>query len=137
VPPDAPVPSHGAFRPAQVLLDGRDHPAFIDLDGFCAAEPGFDVGRFRARLREIVLGAPAGVDPPLSPARAALGDRLAAAFADRYASGAGGRAGVPGGVQADRVALWEDLELVTALAQSWTRGQVTRTAPLALALSAG
>jgi Ser/Thr protein kinase RdoA (MazF antagonist) len=130
LPADRPVPSHGGFRPAQVLLDRSDHPGFIDFDGFCTAEPAFDVGRFRARLREIVLTVPAGRDPALSPERRALADRLADDFGDRYAAGAG--------VSADRVSLWEDLELVTALVQSWTRGQVTRTPALAaLTASAG
>jgi aminoglycoside phosphotransferase (APT) family kinase protein len=131
VPPDVPAPSHGGFRPAQVLLDAGDHPAFIDFDGFCVAEPAFDVGRFRARLREIVLSAPAGAEPALSPARLSLADRLADEVGDRYATRAP--------LSAERVALWEDVELVTALVQSWTRGQVARTPSLAalVAASAG
>jgi hypothetical protein len=128
VPADPVVPSHGGFRPAQVLLDAADHPAFIDFDGFCAAEPAFDVGRFRARLREIVLAAPQGRAPALSPARRTLADRLADDVDDRYAAGAS--------VRAERVVLWEQVELVTALVQSWTRGQVTRTPSLAALVAA-
>jgi hypothetical protein len=48
--PDAPsVPSHGAFRTDQAILqDGR--LAMIDLDGFCRSNPARDIGNFRAYL---------------------------------------------------------------------------------------
>ena len=125
-PADAAVPSHGGFRPAQVLLDDDDRPGFVDLDGFCRAEPAFDLGRFRARLREIVLATPGGPDAPLSAGRLALADRLADVVLDRYAAAAT--------VSVGRVALWERLELVTALVQTWTRAQLARTPPLAVLL---
>jgi hypothetical protein len=112
-----------------VLLDEDDRPGFVDLDGFCRAEPAFDLGRFRARLREIVLAAPGGPDAPLSAGRLALADRLADVVLDRYADAAT--------VSVGRVALWERLELVTALVQTWTRAQLARTPPLALLLGAG
>jgi hypothetical protein len=71
VPSDPPLAAHGGFRPAQVLVSDTG-VAFIDFDGYCAAEPAFDIGRFRARLREVGLAAPGGRHPPLSAARRAV-----------------------------------------------------------------
>lgn len=117
VPGDAPRPAHGAFRPAQVLV--RDSGvAFIDFDGSCMAEPANDIGRFRAKLREVGLAAPGGRHPPLSPARRAVVDGLAEVFLSRYEERAT--------VSRERVALWEDLDLTTALSQTWTRGKLSR-----------
>ncbi len=90
-PAGPPVPSHGGFRPAQVLLDVDDRPGFIDFDGFCRAEPAFDLGRFRARLREIALAAPGGRDPALSPGRRRLVDDLADVVLDHYLTAGTGR----------------------------------------------
>ena len=52
VPAGDQVPAHHDFRPAQVLLhDGEI--GFIDFDGASMAEPALDLGRFRAKLRDI------------------------------------------------------------------------------------
>ena len=121
LPSDLPRPAHGGFRPAQVLV--RDSGvAFLDFDGYCVAEPAFDIGRFRARLREVGLAAPGGRHPPLSPARRAVVDELAEVFLDRYEDQCS--------VSRERVALWEDVELATALAQTLPRGQLDRIPPL-------
>ena len=127
VPSEPPRPAHGAFRPAQVLVcksgdSGDSGVAFIDFDGSCMAEPAFDVGRFRARLREIGLATPGGRHPPLSSARRAMVDELAEVFLCRYEE--------QRPVSRERVALWEDLELTTALAHTWPRGQLSRIPPL-------
>jgi len=114
---EPPCPAHGAFRPAQVLVDDSG-VAFVDFDGFCMAEPALDIGRFRARLREVGLAAPGGGRPPLSPARRAVVDELAEVFLARYEE--------QHPVSRDRVALWEDLELTTALVHTWPRGQLGR-----------
>jgi aminoglycoside phosphotransferase (APT) family kinase protein len=45
-PPDPPIPTHGTFRPAQVLLD-LGQIGFIDFDSFCQAEPAMDLALFR------------------------------------------------------------------------------------------
>jgi Phosphotransferase enzyme family len=47
IPADPLVPTHGAFRPEQVLLSGTQI-SFIDFDYFCMAEPAFDIALFRA-----------------------------------------------------------------------------------------
>jgi aminoglycoside phosphotransferase (APT) family kinase protein len=44
-----PVPSHGAMRTDQFLLQG-DELAMIDLDGFCWSNPARDIGNFLAYL---------------------------------------------------------------------------------------
>ena len=93
------TPVHGAFRPAQVLLDGS-RPGFLDFDGFGQGEPAFDVGRFLARLAELVA----------DRTRRA---QLTHAFLDRY------RAGAP--LPADRTALWVCLDLATGAVRSWYR----------------
>lgn len=127
VPAEPSRPAHGAFRPAQVLV-ADSGVAFIDFDGYCLAEPAFDIGRFRARLREIGLAAPGGRHPPLSPARRALVDELAHVFLERYEEQCP--------VSPERVALWEDLELTTALVHTWPRGQVGRIPALLTLLGA-
>jgi hypothetical protein len=98
------TPVHGAFRPAQVLLDGS-HPGFLDFDGFGRGEPAFDVGRFLARLGELVA----------DRTRRA---QLTHAFLDRY------RAGAP--VPAHRTALWVCLDLATGAIRSWYRARPAR-----------
>ena len=50
------VSAHHDFRPAQVLLH-EGGIGFIDFDGACQAEPSLDLGRFRAKLRDIGIGA--------------------------------------------------------------------------------
>ena len=106
--PRGPVPVHGAFRPAQVLLDGL-RPGFLDFDGFGQGEPALDVGRFLARLQEL------GRDRP---------DRLALAgeFLDGYRTA--------GPLALDRVGRWLVLDLALAAVRSWYRGGFERAAVL-------
>ena len=48
--PDALVPSHGSYKPSQLLFrDGA--VALVDFDQFCLADPALDVGYFLAYLR--------------------------------------------------------------------------------------
>lgn len=49
LPPVESVPSHGAMRTDQFILQG-DQLAVIDLDGFCWANPARDIGNFLAYL---------------------------------------------------------------------------------------
>jgi hypothetical protein len=119
-------PSHGAFRPAQVRLDG-DCAGMLDLDGFGSSEPGQDVGRFVGKLRLLVMRARSDV-PLDSSARSQIADRLAGKFLDQYADQAA--------VSADRVALWEILDLLKALLQSWSRVRPAQIQPLLVLLEA-
>lgn len=108
-PPD-PVPVHGAFRPAQVLLDdGR--PGFLDFDGFGRGEAALDLGRFLARLEELARARPE-----------ARRRDLAGAFLDGY------RAGTP--LDLDRVARWVVLDLALGAVRSWYRGGFERATDL-------
>jgi aminoglycoside phosphotransferase (APT) family kinase protein len=56
VPADALVPTHGSFRPAQILIDADDI-AFVDFDGFRQSEPGLDLALFRTTLCDLSLRA--------------------------------------------------------------------------------
>jgi aminoglycoside phosphotransferase (APT) family kinase protein len=53
-PPDPFVPSHGTFRPVQVLLH-KGELSFIDFDSFCQSEPARDLGMFLASLMTLGL----------------------------------------------------------------------------------
>ena len=48
------VPSHGTFRPVQVLLH-KGEISFIDFDSFCQSEPARDLGMFLASLMTLGL----------------------------------------------------------------------------------
>ena len=115
------MPSHGTFRPAQVLLHG-DRIGFIDFDGACLAEPAFDIGRFRATLRDIGISVPAPggrplVDQPFDD-RMAILDELCEEFLDRYLKAAD--------VTPDRVQLWEATDLLTLLLHAWSKVRLAR-----------
>jgi hypothetical protein len=53
-PPDPLVPTHGSFRPAQVLLY-RDQIGFIDFDSFCQSEPANDLALFLSTVMSLAL----------------------------------------------------------------------------------
>jgi hypothetical protein len=50
-PADAEVPSHGSFRPEQILING-EQIGFIDFDRASMSEPSYDVYRFRTELMD-------------------------------------------------------------------------------------
>ena len=118
---DPAVSSHHDFRPAQVLLD-EEAVGFIDFDGACMAEPALDLGRFRAKLRDIGISA----FGPDAPARSAeqrdadlrLVDDLCEGFLADYQEH---RA-----VSRDRVLLWETCDLLTTLLHAWTKVRLAR-----------
>jgi Ser/Thr protein kinase RdoA (MazF antagonist) len=124
IPVDTAVPSHGTFRPAQVLLRG-DRVGFIDFDGSCMAEPAYDIGRFRATLRDIAISAPAPTGRELEKHafedRMTIVDELCEEFLDRY------RQQAP--INRQRVMLWEVADLFTLLLHAWTKVRLTRVAP--------
>lgn len=101
------VPVHGAFRPAQVLLDAT-RPAFLDFDGFGQGEAALDVGRFVAKLSEI-----AGGDRR---------DHLSGVFVDAY------REAAP--LPADRLSLWRCLDLFIGTVRCWYRADPVRATVL-------
>ena len=125
VPPDPLVSAHHDFRPAQVLLHaGRI--GFIDFDGSCRAEPALDLGRFRAKLRDIGISAFSAADRPgdvNSSLERHLGllDELCDDFLAEYQRHAP--------VTAERVVLWESTDLLTALLHAWTKVRTARVGP--------
>jgi len=108
-PPDPPVPAHGSFRPAQVLLH-KEGLAFIDFDEFCQAEPALDLALFITALKHSALSK-VKTDQTRT-ARLAQLEEICAVFLDAYTSV------TP--VSRHRVALWEALDLVALLQDIWT-----------------
>jgi Ser/Thr protein kinase RdoA (MazF antagonist) len=109
------VPSHGSFRPAQVVVGEHGAIGFIDFDSFCRAEPAADCALFCSSLRDTGLRAlreHGGGDD-----RARL-DALADAFLDAYADMAP--------VSRERVALWEVLDALTGVLHCWTKAKLGR-----------
>jgi aminoglycoside phosphotransferase (APT) family kinase protein len=113
------VSAHRSFRPAQVLLN-RGEIAFIDFDGFCRAEPALDLALFRATFGDLAHRAlissrqdnAAGGAPAEFAARV---DELCELFLAQY------EAAAP--VSRQRVALWQTLDLLTAVLHCWTKAK--------------
>jgi hypothetical protein len=121
VPADPSVPSHGAFRPDQVLLT-QDGIGFIDFDGACQAEPAMDVAEFLGALRSVSLTVAKGdddtVDEAQLPALLARADELAEMFLTEYERHRP--------ISRDRVAIWEAIGLLTRLADGWAKVKPAR-----------
>lgn len=123
-PADPIVPAHHDFRPAQVLLHQGD-VGFIDFDGACMAEPALDLGRFRAKLRDIGISA-LGLDgQPQSGDRVSenlsLLDDLCESFLMAYEEQAV--------VSRNRVLMWEACDLLTTMLHAWTKVRLARLEP--------
>jgi Phosphotransferase enzyme family len=123
-PPGPSVPAHHDFRPAQVLLH-QGSIGFIDFDGASMAEPALDLGRFRAKLRDIGISVVASKEGALTQAvlgeSFAVMDDLCDHFLDAY------REHAP--VSLARVRLWETSDLVTAMLHAWTKVRLARIGP--------
>jgi hypothetical protein len=113
-PPDPLAPSHRSFRPAQVLLDGVDI-GFIDFDGFCRAEPALDLALFRATVKDVGMYA---ASERARKADARRLERLCELFLTRYEEASS--------ASRPRVALWEALDLLTAVLHCWTKVKFER-----------
>jgi hypothetical protein len=120
--PDPLVPSHGTFRPAQVLMY-HGEIGFIDFDSCCKAEPAKDLGLFlcaflRAGMATVDFDDIEVNPEPLDDAvRLARFERLISVserFLDEYE-----RYYVP--VNRQRVALFEALELFILILHAWTK----------------
>jgi phosphotransferase family enzyme len=121
-PPAA--PSHGSFRPAQVVVGEDGAIGFIDFDSFCLAEPAADCALFCASLRDTGLRALREHGEGEAGSRMRL-DALAATFLDAYAEAAP--------VSRERIALWEALDALTGVLHCWTKAKLGRL-PYRLAL---
>jgi Ser/Thr protein kinase RdoA (MazF antagonist) len=113
-PADPPVPTHGAFRPEQVLLAGSQI-SFIDFDYCCMAEPAYDIALFRATMMD--NGLYDEYVRPRDQAEIALRrtriDALNESFLAAY------EAHAP--VSRRRVALWEAIFYFNDSLQCWTK----------------
>ena len=123
--PDPEVPSHGTFRPAQVLMY-QGEIGFIDFDSCCKAEPAKDLGLFlcaflRAGMATVKFDdIEVSAEPLDAAARVARFERLIAVserFLDEYE-----RHATP--VNRQRVALFEALELFILIQHAWTKIKV-------------
>ena len=123
-PAGALVPAHHDFRPAQVLLHDGDI-GFIDFDGAAMAEPALDLGRFRAKLRDIGISTLTFKGEPLSgeplAANLTLLDDLCDTFLHAYQE--------HGTVSTRRVLLWEACDLMTGMLHAWTKVRLMRLDP--------
>src|SRR5918912_2325961 len=122
-PADPPVPAHGTFRPAQVLLS-QGRIGFIDFDGFCQAEPAMDLALFRSSLKDKGMRMlydeadsrdDAALDPATCRTRLAQLDELSEVFLAHYERHAS--------VSRQRVAVWEACELFRRVVRSWAQVQ--------------
>ena len=123
--PDALVPSHGTFRPAQVLMY-HGEIGFIDFDSCCRAEPAKDLGLFlcaflRAGMATIDFDdmeiATESLDEAARLARFERLILISERFLDEYE-----RCHRP--VNRQRVALFEALELFILILHAWTKVKV-------------
>jgi hypothetical protein len=76
----SPVPSHGALRADQVVIDGAGRVGLLDLDGFCWADPARDYANLVGYLEWRSIR---------EPASATLIERALAAWRDGYVRGGG------------------------------------------------
>lgn len=123
--PDPRVPSHGTFRPAQVLMY-QGEIGFIDFDSCCKAEPAKDLGLFlcaflRAGMATVNFDDIEVNSEPLDEAarlaRFNLLIDLSEKFLEEYE-----RCYMP--VNRQRVALFEALELFILILHAWTKIKV-------------
>jgi hypothetical protein len=123
--PDPPVPAHGTFRPAQVLMY-KGEIGFIDFDSFCKAEPAKDLGLFLCAFMRVGMATvnyddievnPEPLDETARLARFQWLNSLSDRFLDEYE-----RAFRP--VNRQRVALFEALEIFILILHAWTKVKV-------------
>jgi hypothetical protein len=123
-PADPIVPAHHDFRPAQVLLH-YGSLGFIDFDGASMAEPALDLGRFRAKLRDIGISSLLYTGAPLSGAPLAANLRLLDSLCEDFLSAYAEQAPV----SRERVLLWETCDLLTGMLHAWTKVRLARLEP--------
>jgi aminoglycoside phosphotransferase (APT) family kinase protein len=123
--PDPLVPSHGTFRPAQVLMD-HGEIGFIDFDSCCMAEPAKDLGLFLCAFLRAGMATVDFDDIEVNPeslddaARLERFERLISiseTFLDEYEAHCGP-------VNRQRVALFEALEIFTLILHAWMKVKV-------------
>lgn len=119
-PSDSPVPTHGTFRPSQVLLD-QGQIGFIDFDSFCQAEPAMDLALFRVAMIDMGMSAlrreeHSATETMLKRVRVerlAQLETIADHFLAHYAA--------LRPISRPRVALWEAMNILELVLRSWER----------------
>jgi Ser/Thr protein kinase RdoA (MazF antagonist) len=120
-PPDRLVPSHGSFRPAQVLLY-KDQIGFIDFDTFCQSEPANDLALFLSAVMNIAMTSSdfdevrdsgSTMDENTRQARFEMAMALSEQFLDEYEKHRP--------VSRERVVLWETLDLFMLVLHGWIK----------------
>jgi Ser/Thr protein kinase RdoA (MazF antagonist) len=123
-PPDPFVPSHGSFRPAQVLLY-RDQIGFIDFDSFCQSEPANDLALFLSTVMSLgltnsdfdeVRDSGSTMDEKTRRARFEMAMSLSENFLDEYEKHRP--------ISRQRVALWETLDIFMLVLHGWIKVKV-------------
>jgi aminoglycoside phosphotransferase (APT) family kinase protein len=123
-PRDPLVPTHGSFRPAQVLLY-RDQIGFIDFDSFCQSEPANDLALFLSTVMSLGLtnsdfddarDSGSTMDEKTRQARFEMAMSLSEKFLDEYEKHAP--------VSRQRVALWETLDIFMLVLHGWIKVKV-------------
>jgi hypothetical protein len=114
--PDPFVPSHGTFRPVQVLLNKREI-SFIDFDSFCQSEPARDLSMFLASIMILELTDPSSDQTTSNAAdweaRFDQVSSICAQFLEAYEP--------VQPVSRQRVALWQALDLFHYVLSGWMK----------------
>ena len=122
--PDPFIPSHGSFRPAQVLLY-KDQIGFIDFDSFCQSEPANDLALFLSSVISIGLtntdfddarDSGSSMDETTRSARFEMVMSVSEKFLDEYEKYRP--------VSRQRVALWETLDIMMLVLHGWIKVKV-------------
>jgi hypothetical protein len=125
-PAEAPVPTHGTFKPEQVLIHGQQI-GLIDFDEFCMAEPALDIAVFLAAIKDVGLTSDETLQSaPLRQERLVLLDSIGEAFLEEYARRAP--------LSPQRIALWEALEYINDVLDCWIKVKPTEVTTTMLIL---
>jgi hypothetical protein len=128
--PDPIVPSHGSFRPAQVLLY-KGQIGFIDFDTFCQSEPANDLALFLSSVLSIAMtnadfdesgDSGATMDVEARKARFEMAMSLSEQFLDEYETHRP--------LSRERVALWEALDIFMLVLHGWIKVKVGELADI-------
>lgn len=119
-PADGLVPTHGSFRPAQVLI-AKGQVGFIDFDSFCQSEPANDIALFLSTVMSLGLTTADFdsaqddqlMDDATRTARYDEMTRLSNLFLDEYEKS------LP--ISRERVALWETLDIFMLVLHGWIK----------------
>ncbi len=125
-PPDPPVPTHGTFRPSQVLID-HGRIGFIDFDSFCQAL--FRVAIIDMGMSAVLREEHSGTELALTHGhmdRLAQLESIADQFLAHYAA--------LRPVSRQRVALWEALNILELVVRCWERVKPLRLKHIILML---